>query len=209
MSDIKIICSEDGSHTLYNAQLKETYHSTHGAMQESMHVFINAGFNEVAKTKENVVVFEVGYGTGLNALLVLREAIEKNIKVKFYSLEPYPLSQDIISHLNYADKLGKEYKGYFEQLHQYNSGEPKIIHPNFILTVYNKKLEEVEDIPLKADVVFFDAFAPNKQEEVWLIENLMKAQNFLVEEGVFVTYCAKGELKRNLKNLQMSVESLP
>lgn len=212
MSSIKIIETKDGSHSLLNESLNETYHSTHGAVQESIHVFIQNGLNfwiEKNKSKE-LAILEVGFGTGLNALLTLKESIEQKIKIRYTSLEAFPVESSLVRQLNYPSLVpfdSSEEK--FYALHQCEWNKEVAITPDFVLEKQEAKLQEIDLGTKKYDLVYFDAFAPAKQPEMWDISVLDKVANSLKENGVFVTYCAQGQLKRNLKSLQLQVESLP
>jgi tRNA U34 5-methylaminomethyl-2-thiouridine-forming methyltransferase MnmC len=193
---IKIIITEDGSHSLLNTELDETYHSKHGAVQESMHVFIRNGLEFFAKksSKRPINILEVGFGTGLNALL----SVHSNIPVNYTAVEPHPLDEEIIRSLNYTPRA------LLEQLHQKSE-----------VTIQNLQLKKIYS-PLQAltldsvyDIIYFDAFAPSKQPDMWEFPVIEKVCNALTEGGIFVTYCAKGQLKRDLKSLGMEVETLP
>jgi len=206
---IQIITTQDGSHSLFNSTLNETYHSVHGAIQESTHVFIKKGLEFLIERSNPsaINILEVGFGTGLNALLTLKYALTSAIKIKYTTLETFPLGDDIWPWLNYSAVLG--HKEYYEKLHQSPWGEPVNILPNFELLKLNTKLEEVILPQGHFDIIFFDAFAPNKQPELWEYPILQKIACYLNNKGIFVTYCAKGQLKRDLKALGFTVETLP
>lgn len=206
MNRIKIIVTADGSHSLFNEALDEPYHSRHGAVQESLHVFIDHGFRHLVQTQQPklVSILEVGFGTGLNALLTLAEAIESDIAVAYTSLETYPLSQEVWVKLNYPDT-----NNLFKELHQAEWEKWSQINSQLSLLKLEKSLQDVELAPLQYDLIYFDAFAPNKQPELWELTVLDKVVKTLKSGGMFVTYCAKGQLKRDLKSLGLIVESLP
>lgn len=206
MNTIKIIITGDGSHSLLNEALDETYHSRHGAVQESLHVFIEQGFNYLLNKQkpESISILEVGFGTGLNALLTLTEAIKKELSVAYTSLETYPLSQEVWEHLNYPDPYHL-----LKELHNAEWQKWEEISTHFKLLKLEKSLQLVELQPEQFDLIYFDAFAPNKQPEMWELPMLDKVAKALKPGGVFITYCAKGQLKRDLKTLGMIVESLP
>lgn len=211
MGDIKIITTEDGSHSLYHEGLKETYHSFHGALQESIHVFIEKGLR-FWRTKnglpKEVDIFEVGFGTGLNALLAAKFATENEVKINFTSVEPFPVPMDTINQLNYIDQIGKEeLKETFKQLHTAKWDELVEINPFFSLKKVKGKLEDFTG-EKQFDIIFFDAFAPNKQSELWTEEMMQKCYQLLRKDGVFTTYSAKGQLKRDLKKVGFEVETL-
>lgn len=211
MSELKIIVTEDGSHSLYNADLNETYHSFHGAVQESKHVFIKEGLDYLKSEQslKQINVLEVGFGTGLNALLALEWANENEIKVNFTTLEPFPLKAELYQHLNYAQFIsGESVQERFLALHD---GPWDEMHSQGALFSLYKTEQRLQSFitESKFNVIFFDAFAPNKQSEMWGLPVLSKAVGNLVDGGVLVTYCAQGQLKRDLKYLGMEVQTLP
>lgn len=207
-SNIKIIKSEDGSHTLYNEELKETYHSTKGAVTESQHVFIRNGLNVVAPGKESVKVLEIGFGTGLNALLTLKESRLLKKKVAFHTLEPFPLPREIYTALNYPAFVEGVAREDLNALHEAEWNAPGYSEKFFELYRYKVRLEDFVTSQL-FDLVFYDAFAPSKQQDIWELSNLEKVYRMLAPGGVLVTYCASGQFKRNLKAAGFKVETLP
>jgi tRNA U34 5-methylaminomethyl-2-thiouridine-forming methyltransferase MnmC len=209
MSTIELITTGDGSHSLLNTALDETYHSRHGALQESKYVFIQQGLNffyENSQQKE-ISVLEVGFGTGLNAWLTLQRAQELNINVHYTTLETFPLPSTLWPSLNYA--AGGHFEMDFHRLHQAPWDKAEVITPYFTLQKVQKSLQDFDAHGNRFDIVFFDAFAPNKQPELWEAPMLGKVVSMLGAAGVFVTYCAKGQLKRDLKSFDLEVESLP
>jgi len=209
---LKIITTEDGSHSLYHEGLKETYHSFHGAYQESLHVFIFYGLDSwLAKNPKRfpLRVFEVGFGTGLNAWLTLVWAEQNQIPVLYHSIEPFPIEKEIYSKLNYVDLNDGiwHFHNYFQLLHDipWNEGRPVSEYFNFKKDQVT--LEEVKLYP--NDVVFFDAFAPSKQPELWHKDMLEKVTKAMNPGAVFATYCAQGQMRRDLKSLGLEVENLP
>jgi tRNA U34 5-methylaminomethyl-2-thiouridine-forming methyltransferase MnmC len=197
--DVKLIVTSDGSHSLLNTALDETYHSIHGAIQESTHVFIKHGLETwVAKNPGKTVnIFEVGFGTGLNALLTA----SNGLPVNYSAIEAFPLYEPVYSALNYSPHE------LLQQLHRAPWNEWTTITNNFRL----KKIEgELERIILteKYDLIYFDAFAPSKQPSMWELSVLTKVCSALPAGGIFVTYCAKGQLKRDLRSLGLEVETL-
>jgi len=207
MDDLEIITTSDGSHTLRNKQLKETYHSIHGAVQESMHVFIRHGlefFNDQHQSN-GISVLEVGFGTGLNALLTLQYAVEKHINIRYTAIEPFPLEEEVWSKLNYGDPdKGNEH---FKSMHEAEWNTEVSLIPGFSILKRKRTLQEVElnDV---YDVIYFDAFGPSIQPELWEYAALEKVVGVLKVNGVFVTYSAKGQLKRDLRLLGLAVETL-
>jgi tRNA U34 5-methylaminomethyl-2-thiouridine-forming methyltransferase MnmC len=209
MNSIKIISTGDGSHSLLNTALHETYHSVHGAMQESAHVFIKNGLAYWLDKKPDstIKILEVGFGTGLNALLTLQHAKNSGFTARYHTLETDPLDESIWSKLNYSASLGMEDE--FIQLHRVAWDKEQEITPNFILTKIKSSLQRSE-LPVSAfDLIYFDAFAPSKQPEMWHLGNLEKIAAAMTPGGVFVTYCAKGQVKRDLTAAGLRVETLP
>jgi tRNA U34 5-methylaminomethyl-2-thiouridine-forming methyltransferase MnmC len=210
VENIQLILTSDGSSSLLNLALNETYHSTHGAVQESLHVFIKNGLRywlDKSKAKE-VSIFEVGFGTGLNSLLTLKESTDRNVMIRYTAVEAFPVSLDVIGQLNYPQQINFESNDYFRQLHQCEWNRTVSISSNFVLEKHEGKIQEMRLSPSTYDLIFFDAFAPGKQPDMWELPILEKISNAMKPGGVFVTYCAKGQLKRDLKSLGMIVESL-
>jgi tRNA U34 5-methylaminomethyl-2-thiouridine-forming methyltransferase MnmC len=208
MNPLRIITTSDGSHSLLNTELNETYHSIHGACQESLHVFIQRGlqyFAEVNSSKKEINILEVGFGTGLNALLTLDSALSQNFHIRYCALETNPLEEAIWAQLNFASSA--ESRKNFTALHKACWGIEESIQANFSLLKVMETLQDVK-LPHTFDLVYFDAFAPNKQPEMWELPVLRKIVDHLKTDGVFVTYCAKGQLKRDLKNLGLLVQTL-
>ncbi len=209
---LNLIKTGDGSNSLLNSELDETYHSRHGAIQESLHVFIRHGLQYVLEQNQSreISILEVGFGTGLNALLTLQESLKHEKKIHFTTLEAFPVAIELINQLNYTQQLDFEGTNkYFQSIHQCEWNEPVAIASNFILEKYNTKIQEMDLGSGVYDIVFFDAFAPAKQPEMWELAVLEKTVRSLKPNGILVTYCAQGQLKRNLKSLGLRVESLP
>lgn len=195
--DVKIILTSDGSHSLLNTTLDETYHSRHGAVQESQHVFIKNGLEFFAERNpvRPIKVFEVGFGTGLNALLTVNTGLD----VEYTSIEAFPLEESVYGQLNYQPKE------LLLEVHRNQQLETR----NFKLRKIHATLEAISLPANEFDLVFYDAFAPSKQPSMWELPMIEKVCNALAVGGLFVTYCAKGQLKRDLKGLGMEVETLP
>jgi tRNA U34 5-methylaminomethyl-2-thiouridine-forming methyltransferase MnmC len=208
MEQLEIITTSDGSHTVWNKELNETYHSIHGAVQESMHVFIQNGleYYRAIQKVENLSILEVGFGTGLNALLTLRCAAENQISIAYTALEPFPLPRELWTKLNFGE--AENVRGYFHALHQADWNVATPMTPAFTLLKLKQSLEKVVLADLY-NLVYFDAFAPSVQPELWNYGSLKKVVSQLRIGGVFVTYSAKGQLKRDLKSLGLRVETLP
>lgn len=210
MSEKRLLITEDGSHTIYLPELKETYHSTHGAIRESEYVFIRQGLKHALREgKKTIEIFELGFGTGLNALLSWIYAERNQISINYHSIEAFPLTREDIEVLNYASLLdAADATDKFVKIHQCDWNEVVELSPYFQLNKIEKLMEDFHT-EMQFDVCYFDAFAPSKQAEMWEIAILEKVKNMLVPQGILVTYCAKGQLKRDLKSLAFEVESLP
>ncbi len=211
LNDLVITPTADGSHTLFVPHLNEHYHSVHGAIQESMHIFINYGLNYCKDLQQPITVFEVGFGTGLNALLSAIDAIRNRRKVDYITTEPFPLPEDMINRLNYTDSSElKEFAGIFNEIHkaEWDHG-PVQIHEWFRIEKLKMSFAKVVDYSGCVDVIYFDAFGPDVVPEMWVTDAFVQMHRILSPGGVLVTYCAKGAVKRALKTAGFDVEPLP
>ncbi|NEM96106.1 tRNA (5-methylaminomethyl-2-thiouridine)(34)-methyltransferase MnmD [Pontibacter burrus] len=207
---LEIRQTKDGSNTLYVPELNEHYHSVHGAMQESQHVFIKHGLEHALEQKPDVKILEVGFGTGLNAILTFPFALAQKAFVQYDTLEKYPLTQDVVEQLHFEKFiLNPELFDYYKQMHAAPWNEPVDLIPYFTLQKIHETLEEFCPPDAYYDVVYFDAFAPEKQPELWTEEVFAKLYRAVRPGGVLVTYCAKGSFKRALKAAGFIVEALP
>jgi tRNA U34 5-methylaminomethyl-2-thiouridine-forming methyltransferase MnmC len=210
MSDIQIITTTDGSHSLLNTALNETYHSVHGALQESRHVFIRHGLDFYCERSGGngvVNIFEMGFGTGLNALLTAQRVAETGRPAHYTSLETFPLPEAVWRQLNYGDDAAS--KDLFRRIHEAPWSKDTVLPGGFTLLKQEGKLQEFELPPAAYDVIYYDAFAPSKQPELWDAVLFKKIAEAMEPGGVFVTYCAKGQVKRDLKSVGLTVETLP
>lgn len=205
---LEVIQSNDGSTTLRRPDLNETYHSIHGALAESKHVFIKNGIELIEKDQR--AIFEVGFGTGLNVMTTLEWAsANANVQVVFESIEAYPISIEVINQLNYAELFDFENaKDLFQKIHECPWGDQVQLTDNFLF-----KKVHADYLTYEAnqffDCVYFDAFAPNKQADMWDVEALKKSYDLLNQEGWLTTYCAKGQLKRDLRTVGFEVSNVP
>jgi tRNA U34 5-methylaminomethyl-2-thiouridine-forming methyltransferase MnmC len=191
----EFLITEDGSHTIYLPEIDEHYHSIHGAIQESMHIYIQEGLFQT--TKKEIAILEIGYGTGLNAYLTYCYAKKLNIKVNYFSLEKYPLTESDYMRLNYPDTFFPEFAFIFEQMHRQDWNLLSEISPEFNLFKIHADLLNFKFDSVPAfDLVYYDAFAPGKQPEMWTDEVLQKVSASVKTEGILVTYCAKGSVRR-------------
>lgn len=211
LDKLEVIITSDGSHSLINTELNETYHSIHGAIQESIHVFIKNGLDYFQKGSQlpTIRILEVGFGTGLNALLTLQYSLSQATKILYESLEAFPIEGETIVKLNYPKALDfPDAKNYFSLLHQSPWDQQTEISDVFTLFKRHVRIQDVDFGVEKFDLIFFDAFAPSKQPEMWELSILKRIEQSMKPGGVFVTYCAKGQLKRDLKSLGLMVETL-
>lgn len=194
--------TSDGSATLYVPELNEHYHSVKGALTESEHIYIQMGLNASQVSCPHVL--EIGFGTGLNALLTQKEAERTKRSVTYTGIELYPLEWETVRALHYSDDA------VFQTIHQANWEQNTIISPHFTLRKTKADFNQVDygQIP-PADVVYFDAFAPEKQPEIWTEELFRKLYRQMNNDGILTTYCAKGSVRRMLQQTGFSVERLP
>ena len=203
----KVQLTEDGSSTIYIPEMDETYHSSHGAIQEARHVFLKHGIESL--DEGDLRIFEMGFGTGLNALLTLQSSNRLNKKVAYHSIEAYPVELELIERMNYVDEIDASYTEDFKLMHTCDWNEDVQLAEQFVLHKIHAKIEEYAMPEAFYDLIFFDAFGPRAQEKMWTIEILHKMYDGLVKGGVLVTYCAQGQFKRNLKTLGFEIEALP
>lgn len=206
----QLITTSDGSHTLFVPELGEHYHSVHGAVQESMHVFIKHGLEAIAAGDGPLHIFEMGLGTGLNLLLTALQPLER--PVHYVSVEAYPVSTEEAASLNYGNLFvdHPEAATLLKTIHTLPWNKPKELKPNFTLHKIHAKLAEIAWPTLPHfNLVYFDAFAPDAQPGLWTEEVFQAIYNQLAPGGLLVTYCAKGSVRRALKSAGFSIEKLP
>jgi tRNA U34 5-methylaminomethyl-2-thiouridine-forming methyltransferase MnmC len=212
VKNLQIISTGDGSSSILNLALNETYHSTHGAVQESKHVFIENGLRHFVEKNQprEISIFEVGFGTGLNVLLAILFAALHKSQIYYTSIEAFPIDSLTAEQLNYPALLGgAPFDSYFKKIHESPWNIRNQIIEHFSLFKIESSLQTVNLNAASYDIIFFDAFAPSKQPEMWTKEILEKIVLTMKPTSVFITYCAKGQLKRDLKSLGLLVESLP
>jgi tRNA U34 5-methylaminomethyl-2-thiouridine-forming methyltransferase MnmC len=211
MHAVELFETQDGSHSLLSQAYGVSYHSKYGAIQESVHVFIQAGLYPLLLSRKELAILEVGLGTGLNALLTLHETQQQGFRVSRYeAIEAHPISIDQATALNYPAQLSENsaLAELFRYMHSCSWEEAVAITPLFTLVKRHAQLQDMAFAP-SFDLVFYDAFAPSAQPELWTQETLSIVCAALKPGGVLVTYCAKGEVKRHFKALGLKVESLP
>jgi tRNA U34 5-methylaminomethyl-2-thiouridine-forming methyltransferase MnmC len=202
----------DGSHTIAIPQLNVAYHSKHGAIRESEHVFIKEGLQYLINTNtfdksETVNVFEVGFGTGLNAWLTLYEAIKHSKKIFYQAIEPHPLSADEAKKLNYTSAANKNLEKYFSELHTCGWNKKILIHPLFLFEKLNTALQNFTTNK-KFHLIYFDAFDPNVQPELWTEQIFKKLFDVIYDKGILVTYSSKGSVRRAMQAAGFSVKKI-
>jgi tRNA U34 5-methylaminomethyl-2-thiouridine-forming methyltransferase MnmC len=210
MHKVEVIITKDGSSSLFVPSLDETYHSRHGAITESVHVYIQHGLYERVESANlsTVDIFEVGFGTGLNTLLTILACLKRDITLNYTTIEPFPLDKATLDKLNYHSLLSQpEANDWFNWLH--NTEWDQIHSRGKISFIKTKDRLETFHTEKKFEIVYFDAFAPEKQPELWKPEIYKKIYSMMNESGVLTTYCAKGQVKRDLLMAGFMVENLP
>ena len=194
------LLSDDGSFTLYLPEMDETYHSRRGARTESQYVYLEKGLMEIPVG--DIRILEFGFGTGLNAQLVRDHARENRRHIEYYSAEAFPLEEVTWKQIDPGQDG-------WDELHRSEWGQMNKLDAYFSLYKFRGDFRETPIAPQSADLVFYDAFAPAKQAEVWDLSYLEKAADSLKSGGILVTYCAQGAFRRNLETLGFRTERLP
>lgn len=203
----RIITTGDGSKTIQIEDWNEQYHSKHGAVQEAYHVFIEHGLRLF--NNRFITILEVGFGTGLNALITLLEAAKQQLTVDYIGVEAFPVSVDEICVLDYCRQLGADnVEASFNKMHSSNWEEEVAITPDFSLLKQKKDFRQIDEENL-VDLVYFDAFGARVQPDLWTEEIFSIMHNALKQEGVLVTYAAKGSVRRAMQAVGFTVERLP
>lgn len=200
--------TSDGSHTIAVPEMDVTYHSKHGAIQESKHVFIEAGLKyQMEKSEGTFNLLEMGFGTGLNALLTVLENSARQIR--YESLEAFPLEPELTGRLNYGELLPQKNAGnLLKQLHEANWNEWVSITDYFQLCKRNQRLDEFQSEKL-VDLIYYDAFAPTAQPALWTASIFRKLYGWMKPTGILVTYCSKGDVRRAMVAAGLQVEKIP
>lgn len=204
----RLMDTNDGSKTIYVEDLDETYHSFHGAIQEANHVFITHGLKQF-EPKSSIHIFEMGFGTGLNALLTWMNSKEMNLTVQYTGIEAYPVEEELLKSINYPEELKGESDFMFKKIHGARWNELEQLNTQFSILKMHNKIEDFIPESETIDLIYFDAFGPRAQEEMWDLGILKKMYELLKTNGLFLTYCAKGQVKRDLKSLGFEIQSLP
>jgi len=207
----ELIATKDGSFTIALPEKNVTYRSVYGAIQESRHVFINAGFNYVSRSvpgADVLYLLEIGLGTGLNAFLTFLETEKAARAVHYTAVEPYPITMEEIAQLNYCSQLNRDdLKEWFFNLHQCEW--ERDISLRLLFTIY-KSAKSLLDLPAKKyHLIYFDPFAPASEPELWSQPIFETLHSMLLPGGVLVTYSSKGEVRRTMLNAGFAVEKIP
>ena len=208
MTPPELVKTDDGSDTLFVKELGEHYHSTFGAVQESRHIFIGAGLKNC--DKDPLIVFEVGFGTGLNAYLTLLDSVRTNQTISYITIEKHPLSAEIWTNLNYPLLVSGGDQELFSRIHEARWNEQVKITSNFSIHKISSDLTELEysTLPL-FDLIYFDAFSPEKQPELWETSVFQRLSDQSAPGGMIVTYCAKGVVRRSLNEVGFITGRIP
>lgn len=204
----EIQLTADGSHTLFQKDKNSTYHSLHGAISESRHVFIEAGLLPLLKQDLTtpIRVLEIGFGTGLNTLLTMIEADRSEIPVLYTAVEPYPLTAEEYKLLNHGELLNRQND--FIALHTIPENTRLWVSPFFNIRRLQQEISALKDIPI-ADCIFFDAFSPTDQPDMWTEEVFAKLFQCLAPAGTLVTYCSKTTVRKILQSVGFRVTKIP
>lgn len=202
--EIKI--TADGSSTIHLPDWNENYHSTHGAIQESKHVFLKQGFEGFLQSE--IAILEIGFGTGLNCFLTFLAAEEKGIAVNYVGVEAYPVVASEYGKLNYVEEANAiEKQLVFDEMHASSWEKKQAISPKFNLTKRQQFFKDITDVD-RFDLVYFDAFGAEHQPELWTATIFEKMFIAMKIEGVLVTYSAKGSVRRAMQEVGFKVERL-
>lgn len=204
-----VITTSDGSKTIQIEDWDEQYHSIHGAIQESQHVFIKTGLHHFLNRNnpKDLTILEIGFGTGLNAFLTALVSDKQDIQIHYEGVEAYPVLTEELSQLNYASQIAPNKQTLFDALHEVSWGE---LHPITSFFSLKKRQQFFSDISDKNsfDLIYFDAFGPRVQPELWTVSIFKSMFNALKNKGVLVTYSAKGSVRRTLQTAGFVVERL-
>ena len=208
----EVVITSDDSPSVYSSQFDALYHSKHGAIQESEHVFINSGLDHFVNSSDynergiqTVKILEIGFGTGLNAVLTDDYALKKGISIEYTGLEGYPLSPDTLK--EFDNNLGLK-ESHFQLIHKIPWGTNSAIS-DFMMLKKVQVLFEQFQTDETFDIIYFDAFAPNTQPDLWEIDMMKKMYEASHIGSILVTYCAKGQVRRNMQSVGFDVERIP
>jgi tRNA U34 5-methylaminomethyl-2-thiouridine-forming methyltransferase MnmC len=203
----ELIVTGDGSKTIYLPELDEHYHSSHGALQEAQHVFIKHGLTTQAG--DYVTILEMGFGTGLNALLTYFATEKRHQYIHYIGIESFPITQDIWEQMDYtAHSNDPDAPAVYSKMHTAKWDEPVALNELFVLEKRKSTIENTNLAAASIDLIYYDAFGPRVQPELWTLAIFEQLFNWLTPGGMLVTYCAKGQVKRDLKTAGFVVETL-
>jgi tRNA U34 5-methylaminomethyl-2-thiouridine-forming methyltransferase MnmC len=208
---MSVFITEDGSHSVYSEQFGVTYHSTHGAIQETQHIFIEAALKYFIHKKGvgKIKILDIGFGTGLNVFMTFLESLKQGLNVELTTIEVYPLSISTAEQLNYSQLLNvPQFDAIFKQLHKLSWEDKHVISENFSFQKHLLDFQNITHVN-SFDIIYYDAFSPESQPELWESEMLQRMFNALKNGGVMTTYCAKGSFKRALKSVGFQIENIP
>ena len=207
----KVVLTDDGSSSIFSEDMQQHYHSHFGAMQESVHIFIEAGLCADTLSHLNAIsILEIGFGTGLNALLTYFKAEELHKEIYYETIEYHPLTQHEVAQLNYPTLLPYPQSGkIFSTLHDAQWNKKTILSENFTLLKRQISAIGANYTSNTFDLVYFDAFSPESQPEMWTKEVFKSIYNSLKKEGILLTYCTKGSVQRIVKEIGFQIEKLP
>jgi tRNA U34 5-methylaminomethyl-2-thiouridine-forming methyltransferase MnmC len=204
------LLTADGSFTVRIDEMNVTYHSTHGAVQESMHVFIRAGLDQVRLKKRTIRIFEMGFGTGLNALVTIDQAVKYGLAIHYEAVEAFPLVELSPDEFNYSSMMEtSDLAEFFRKFHNGPWNEWFSVSDFFSL---KKSAIRLQDYPMPEapfDLIYYDAFAPGAQPELWTVEIFRQLYDMTAPEGILVTYCSKGDVRRAMIAAGWEVEKIP
>ncbi|MBL7911147.1 MAG: tRNA (5-methylaminomethyl-2-thiouridine)(34)-methyltransferase MnmD [Bacteroidia bacterium] len=206
---LEVVNTNDGSTTLLNKELNATYHSKFGAVEESKHIYINHGLvPSMSYFGNSINIIEIGFGTGLNALLTLQEATLQKLNIHYYAIEKNPVPKELYKKLNYSSFVKTLEEDQFERIMASEWEEQITLNPFFKISKLQKDIHDLPTLP-QAHLIYYDAFAPAAAPDMWQKPVFDKLYNVLPQKGSIITYCAKGEVKRTLKQTGFIVEALP
>lgn len=211
MGERRVIQTNDGSSSVIDSFLNASFHSVHGALTESNHVYINSGLSQFQNSLEPIRIFEFGFGTGLNTFLSFIYGHKHAISIAYTAIDSHILENDLVSQLDYPKHpLLLPYSDSFFLIHQQDWNQTMQLSHGFSLHKIKSDWNAyVPDEINVYDLVFFDAFGPEVQPELWDINSLQKIYSMMKPGGILCTYCAKGSVKRLLKQIGFGLESLP
>ncbi len=207
----EIIITGDGSSTIHIPEWNEQYHSKHGALQEAIHVFVNMGLIPISEREDlaEISILEIGFGTGLNALVTYEESRNRSRTINYTGVEAYPVAREEVDKLNFSEIIKDPLAvDFFDKIHKCEWGNEIEITKSFKLTKQQKFFQDIEDVELY-DLIYFDAFGARVQPELWSVDIFKKMFTALKSNGVLVTYAAKGSVRRAMLEVGFFVERLP